>query len=122
VTASDGVPPVVVTLVASLILSVKVRFCPGPYVLLDGAVTEEIVGPVISLVTEVVVRAFEDGPFVFVTVPSTEFAISCGIMVPALQDETVRVKLVPDDALMENEQPVAVPELEKSALAMPETF
>jgi hypothetical protein len=43
-------------------------------------------------------------------------------MVPALQDETVRVKLVPDDALMENEQPVAVPELEKSALAMPETF
>jgi hypothetical protein len=101
---------------------VKVRFCPGPYVAFAGAVTEEIVGPVRSLVTEVVVGEFEAGPFVFVTVPSTEFAISCGIMVPALQDETVRVKLVPEEAFMEKTQPVAVPELEKSALAMPETF
>ena len=90
--------------------------------LLAGAVTEEIVGAVISLVTGVVVRAFPDGPLVFVTVPSTEFAINCGIIVPALHEETVSVKLVPDAALMENEQPVAVPELEKSALAMPETF
>jgi hypothetical protein len=112
----------VVTFVASLILSVKVRFCPGPYVAFAGAVTEETVGAVISRVTEVVVRAFEDGPSVFVTVPNTEFAISCGIMVPALQDETVRVKLVPDDALIENEQPVAVPEFEKSPSAMPVTF
>ncbi len=87
-----------------------------------GAVTEVIVGAVISLVTEVVVGEFEDGPFVFVTVPSTEFAINCGIIVPALHEETVSVKLVPDAALMENEHPVAVPELEKSALAMPDTF
>ena len=87
-----------------------------------GAVTEEIVGAVISLVTGVVVKALPDGPLVFVTVPSTESAINCGIIVPALHEETVNVKLVPDAALMENEQPVAVPELEKSALAMPETF
>lgn len=122
VTASEGVPPVVLTFVASLILTVKVKFCPGPYVEFAGGVTEETVGEVMSRVTGVVVGALLAGPLVLVTVPKTEFEFNCGIIVPSLQEETVNVKLVPDDALIENTQPVAVPELEKSVFAIPVTF
>jgi hypothetical protein len=42
--------------------------------------------------------------------------------VPSPQELAVNVKLVPDSALIEKEQPVAVPAFEKSLLAMPVTF
>jgi hypothetical protein len=42
--------------------------------------------------------------------------------VPLPHEETVKVKLVPDEALIEKVQPVAVPALEKSALATEFTF
>jgi hypothetical protein len=41
--------------------------------------------------------------------------------VPSLQEETVKVKLVPDEALIEKLQPVAVPALEKSPFATEST-
>jgi hypothetical protein len=45
-----------------------------------------------------------------------------GIKVPSLQPLTVNVKFVPEDALTEKLQPVALPELEKSAFATVFTF
>jgi hypothetical protein len=42
--------------------------------------------------------------------------------VPLPHEETVKVKLLPDEALIEKVQPVAVPALEKSALATEFTF
>jgi hypothetical protein len=63
------------------------------------------------------VREFAVGPLVLVTVPNTEFAITCGTSVPFPHDETVSVKLVPDVPLMEKTQPVAVPAFEKSEFA-----
>ena len=89
---------------------------------LAGAETEEIVGAVRSIVIGVEVGEFEDGPFVLVTVPKTAPARTCGINVPSLQELTVRVKLVPEDALIENEHPVAVPALEKSLATTVFTF
>ena len=90
--------------------------------LLDGPVTDEMVGAVRSIVMGVVVSEFAVGPLVLVTVPNTEFAITWGSRVPFPQDETVSVKLVPDDALIEKTQPVAVPAFEKSEFATESTF
>ena len=87
-----------------------------------GAVTDEIVGAVRSIVIGVVVGAFAAGPFVFVVVPKTEFAMTCGMRVPSPHEETVKVKLEPEEPLIENKQPLAVPALEKSASATLFTF
>jgi pantothenate kinase-related protein Tda10 len=70
----------------------------------------------------VVVSALLPGPLVLVVVPNTELAITWGITVPSPHDETVRVKEVPEEALIENTQPVAVPAFEKSLFATELTF
>jgi hypothetical protein len=44
-----------------------------------------------------------------------------GISVPSLQEETVSVKVVPDEAFTAKEHPVAVPALEKSPFATEST-
>ena len=64
-----GVPPVVVTVTASFIVTVKFKFCAGPYVAPAGPATDEIEGPVRSIVTGVVDGVSDPGPFVAVTVP-----------------------------------------------------
>jgi hypothetical protein len=89
---------------------------------LEGAATEEIVGAVRSIVMGVVVSEFAAGPLEEVTVPKTEFAKTCGTRVPSLQLLTVNVKVLPEDALIANEQPVAVPEFVKSAFETELTF
>ena len=81
-----------------------------------------MVGAVLSIIIGVVVCESAEGPFVAVTVPYTEFAITFGISVPSPQELTVNVKEVPDAALMEKEQPVAVPAFAKSAFATEFTF
>ena len=86
----------------------------------DGTLV--MLGRVRSIVTGVEVCALLPGPLVAVTVPYTEFAVNCGMTVPSPQELAVNVKLVPDSALIEKEQPVAVPAFEKSLLAMPVTF
>ena len=48
--------------------------------------------------------------------------VNCGITVPTPQEETVNVKLVPDDALIEKVQPAAVPAFVKSPFSIPVTF
>ena len=70
----------------------------------------------------VVVAELADGPLLLVTVPYTEFEMTCGINVPSLHEETVKVKLVPEDALAEKAHPVAVPAFEKSEFATEFTF
>ena len=87
-----------------------------------GAESEESVGEVRSMTIVVEAREFALGPLLLVTVPKTELASTWGIRVPSLQLLTVRVKFVPDDALIEKEHPVAVPALEKSPLATVFTF
>jgi hypothetical protein len=87
-----------------------------------GAVTDEIVGAVRSILIGVVVSEFAAGPLEEVTVPKTEFAKTCGTRVPSLQLLTVNVKVLPEDALIANEQPVAVPEFVKSAFETELTF
>ena len=87
-----------------------------------GAVTDEMVGAVRSMVIGVVVKASLSGPFVEVTVPKSEPARIFGIKVPSAQEVTVRVRLEPELALMAKTQPVAVPALAKSELATPEAF
>jgi hypothetical protein len=75
-----------------------------------------------SIVIGVVVGALADGPLAEVTVPNTELAITWGINVPSLHEVIVRVNEVPEEALIEKTQPVAVPALEKSASATLFTF
>ena len=87
-----------------------------------GAETDEIVGAVRSIMTGVDVSEFVDGPLEDVTVPKTELANTCGTKVPSPQLLTVNVKVLPEEALMENEQPVAVPEFVKSAFETELTF
>ena len=87
-----------------------------------GADREERVGAVRSKTIVVDAGELAAGPLLLVTVPKTELASTWGIRVPSLQLLTVRVKLVPDDALTEKLQPVAVPEFEKSPFATEFTF
>ena len=89
---------------------------------LAGAVTDEIVGAVRSIVMGVVARASLKGPFVEVTVPKSEFANILGIREPSPHEETVNVKFDPELALIAKMQPVAVPALVKSVFAIPEAF
>ena len=119
VRVSRGEP---VTVMDSEKLTKNVGVSAGLYVALAGAVTDEIVGAVRSIVIGVVVKALDAGPLVEVTVPYTELAITWGINVPSLHEETVSVNDVPDAPLIENMQPVAVPALEKSPLATLFTF
>jgi hypothetical protein len=70
----------------------------------------------------VVVSESLPGPFVLVVVPNTELAITWGITDPSPHDETVKVNDVPEEALIENTQPVAVPAFEKSLFATEFTF
>jgi hypothetical protein len=81
-----------------------------------------MVGAVRSIMTGVVDDASPEGPLAEVTVPKTLPARTLGIKVPSLQLETVKVKEVPEDALIENTQPVAVPAFAKSAFATELTF
>ena len=119
---SEGVPPTVLTRVDSLIFKVKSRLEPGPYVELAGADTEEIVGPVRSIVMVVDEGVLTEGPTMFVEVPVTELASNCGVKVPSLQPLTVSVKVVPEAAEIANAHPVAVPAFEKSEFATPVKF
>ncbi len=48
--------------------------------------------------------------------------MTCGMSVPSPQLETVRVNVVPDDPLIENVHPDAVPAFEKSEFATLLTF
>ena len=78
--------------------------------------TDEIVGAVRSMTIVVLAGEFIPGP---AWVPVTEFASSWGLRVPSPHPETVIVKVEPLEALGANEQPLAVPELEKSLAARP---
>jgi hypothetical protein len=111
-----------VTVIDSVNATVNDIVFPGIYVLLPGAVTDEIVGAVRSIVIGVVVSASLAGPVAEVTVPYTEFAKSFGIRVPSLQLDIVKVNVVPEAALIENTHPVAVPAFAKSLLATVLTF
>ena len=74
VNARRGVP---VTVTVSEKGTVKVSDWPGIYVAFDGPVmAAEIVGAVRSIVIGVLVRELAEGPFVLVTVPKTELAIT----------------------------------------------
>jgi hypothetical protein len=70
----------------------------------------------------VVALVASPGPFELVTVPNTELTFNRGINVPSLHELTVNVKLVPEEALTEKEQLVAVPAFSKSEDCMPVTF
>jgi hypothetical protein len=100
----------------------KVKAWVGLYVASAGPVTIEIVGAVRSIVIIDEASEFDAGPFVLVPVPKTESASSWGIKVPSPHEETVKVKEIPDEALGEKLQPVAVPLLEKSLDATEFTF
>jgi hypothetical protein len=101
---------------------VKLSAWVGRYVAFAGPVTDEIVGAVRSITTVFDAEEFDAGPFVLVTVPNTEFARSWGVRVPSLHEDIDIVIVVPEDALGENEQPVAVPAFEKSPAAIELTF
>jgi hypothetical protein len=79
-----GVP---VTVTDSEKATVNVGVSEGIYVLLAGAVTDEIVGAVRSMIT-VFAELTEGGP---VDVPVIELALSCSIKVPSEQLVTVTV-------------------------------
>jgi hypothetical protein len=81
-----------------------------------------MVGAVRSMIIVVLAEVLEGGPFVLVTVPNTEFARTWGVRVPSPQEDIDMVIVVPEDALGENEQPVAVPVLEKSPASIELTF
>jgi hypothetical protein len=91
-------------------------------VLLEGPVTEEIVGAVRSRTIVDCASAFAVGPALEVTVPYTEPAFTCGRRVPSLHELTVKVNEVPEAALIEKAHPAAVPAFEKSVLATVFTF
>jgi len=114
-----GVP---VTVTDSEKATVNVGVSAGLYVLLLGAVTELINGTVRSITIVEEKRELAAGPLLLVTVPYTEFAITCGFKVPSEQLLTVRVKLVPELALTEKLHPVADPALLKSEFATVSTF
>jgi hypothetical protein len=81
-----------------------------------------MVGAVRSMIIVVLAEVLEGGPFVLVTVPKTEFARTWGVRVPSPQEDIDMVIVVPEVALGENEQPVAVPAFEKSPAAIELTF
>jgi hypothetical protein len=82
-----------------------------------GAVNVSV-GAAASRVIVVVALEFEAGP-VLPTESAICPAFSRGMIVPDEHDDTVIVSVVPDDALGENEQPVAVPAFSKSPAATP---
>jgi hypothetical protein len=80
---------------------------------LDGAVTEETVGAVRSIVIVVDVSVALLGTLLL----RVSVAVPCnirGVTVPGEQPLTVTVKVVPELALNANEHPVEVPALSKS--------
>jgi len=89
VIAMRGVP---VTVTASLVLTVKFKTFVGMYVALAGALTDEMVGAVRSIVM-VLEDATEVGPVV--VVPVTELAFNCRIKLPSVQLVSVTVYVVP---------------------------
>jgi len=84
------------------------------------AVTTLALGTTVSIVTLDALVALA-GP-VLPAGSLTELAASLAITVPSEVHATVTVMDVPDDADGVNEQPVAVPVLEKSPLAIPLTL
>lgn len=85
-----------------------------------GAVNVSV-GAVASRVIVVVAFVFDAGP-VLPTASAICPAFSRGMIVPDEHDDTVIVSVVPDDALGEKEQPVAVPAFSKSPAATPVTL
>ena len=84
----------------------------------DGAVMDEIVGAVLSMVIVDDAAVADEGPDV---VPVTDDAFIRGIKVPSLQDVMEIVKLVPEEDETAKLHPVAVPEFSKSEPSMPDT-
>lgn len=98
----------------SVKVTVKSRLLPGKYVALAGAVTEEMVGADLSIVTVLVASELAAGPLLLVTIPKTELARSLGVRVPSLHPVMLIVKVEPEEELGVKIQPVALPALVKS--------
>jgi hypothetical protein len=99
----------------------RVKLNDAAFVGVDCAeVNDDTLGAVTSRVMVVVSVAADAGP-VLVAESLAPLAAKTGVTVPALQPDTVTVRDEPESLPGSNEQPVAVPVLEKSPAATPVT-